>query len=69
MVRKRASCTDMVRVGEGEGERIAEHGRGVFEGYAVLAQVGDGFGEVPLESQRGPRHQPISPSTGDEAEA
>ena len=59
----------MIRVRERECERVAEHGRGLFEGYAVLAQVGGRFWRVPIEFEHEPADYPINPSTGDDAEA
>ena len=39
----------MVRIWERNCQRIAEHGSGFLEGYAVLGEIGERLGIVPLE--------------------
>lgn len=47
----------MVRVREGNGERIEKHRRGILEGHAVLLEIRRRFSDVPLkrhETKLGP---------------
>lgn len=37
------------QISDGKNPRIAEHGAGKVEGYAMLAQIGRCFGLVPIE--------------------
>lgn len=52
MINSRTSAVECVFVVEDGRQRIIEHGTGLVEADAVLAEVGSGFATIPLKAIR-----------------